>query len=279
MAEALEAIRQMESGFSSTEKSIARYILNDPSHVINLSIHEMAHEIGVSASSITRFCRTVGFDSLRELRMSVVRSVDEKAADDIRDAVSWLDDSDQLASNYLVRVNDVFQQTLQLNSMETLRKVAHLICDSDAVYLFGIGASALAAENLLGKLTKLHMRCIYNSDADMAAQMASSASPKDVAIAFSYSGTSRDVLRAAKSAKASGCPLITVSRKSSTPLARVSDTALYVPAVEQVTRVTTLFTNYSQSLLVDVLFLLVTQMSDVDPDETIEWYRKTSSEE
>lgn len=270
---ALEAIQLNEPKYSKAQRAIAHYILRDPSHVIGLSIHEMAEEIGTSASSITRFCRKLGFDSLRDLRLDLARTADERAVDDIKEVISWVDDPGQLATNYLGSVNDVCRQTLELNQIELLRDVASRICSADSVYIFGIGASALAARNLLGKLTKLHFKCVYDFDSDQAVQMANSASSSDIAIAFSYSGNSRDVIRAAKNVKGRKCNLVAITRQGSSPLQELADERLFLPPVEQVTRVTTLFTNYTQSLLVDVLFLLCAQMTKVDPDGLLREYR------
>lgn len=275
--EVLDTIQLNAPTYSDAQRTIAQYVLADPNHVINLSIHEMAAEIGTSASSITRFCKKLGFDSLRSLRINLIKSADDRAANDIKKVIGWLDDPNQLATNYLGYVNDVCHQTLELNSMSSIRKVSESICNADSIYLFGIGASALAVHNLLGKLTKLQMRCIFNADSDMMAQIASSARPKDIAIAFSYSGSSHEVLRAARNVKNRNCPLVAVVRQGSSPLEELANVHLLLPPVEQVTRVTTLFTNYSQSILVDVIFLLCAQILDLDPNGMLKEYRDIMS--
>lgn len=270
----ISQIQMNMPSYSSGQREIAQYIVSDPSHVIDLSIHEMAADIGVSASSITRFCRKLGFDSLRDMRIEIAKAADEKAADDFRRAISWTDTPEELASNYLGYVSEVCRETLRINDMATFKEVARLICEAENVYVYGIGASALAARNLLGKLIKLHIRCNYDFDANQATQMAMSSTERDVAIAFSYSGASRDVLQAVRNSRKCGCPVVAVTRQGSSRFVQLATHLIQLPPVEQVTRVTTLFTNYCQALVVDVLFLLCAQRLEVNPDNLLREYRE-----
>jgi DNA-binding MurR/RpiR family transcriptional regulator len=271
---AINQIQECLPSLSRSQKEIAQYIIRDPSHVLDLSIHEMAEEMGVSASSITRFCRKMGFESLRDMRIEIARAADEKAAEDIRESISWSGAPESLAKYYLGHVTEVCEKTLRINHFDNLKEIAQKICDADVIYLYGIGASSLAARNLMGKLIKLHLRCVYDFDSNQAFQMAMSSTDNDLAIAFSYSGTSRDVVQAAKNSRKKGCPVVAITREGSSILRQHSSYCLFVPSVEQVTRVTTLFTNYCQFLLVDTLFLLCAQILDVDPSGLLKEYRQ-----
>lgn len=271
--ECFETIQVNMPTYSRSQRTIAQYIIDHPSRALSLSIHDMAAEIGTSASSITRFCRKLGYDSLRDMRVSLAASSDHRAAEDFQEAMSIVGSPERLASDYLQHITDVCGKTLEVNSMETLQEAARLIAQAESVYLFGIGASALAVSNLLGKLVKLKIRCIYSADSDMNVQMADSAGANDVAIAFSYSGFTTDVVKGARNAHDNGCPLITVTHQGDSPLQSISDYALLCPAVEQLTRVTTLFSNYAQAIIVDILFLLVARQLDINPRELLQEYR------
>ncbi len=273
MMDCLEVINNSMPALSRSHRAIAQYILDNPRRALSLSIHDMASEIGTSASSITRFCRKLGYESLRDMRVTLASTSDSRAAEDFREALSVADSTESLAENYLEHINDVCRDTLYLNEMHELKRVASLIANANAIYFFGIGASALAVSNLLGKLVKLKKRCIYSPDADLNMQMADSATKDDVAIAFSYSGFSRDVVNGARNAHDNECPLVAVTHQGESPLQSMSDHTLFCPAVEQLTRVTTLFSNYSQAIIVDILFLLVARELEIDPSKLLREYR------
>lgn len=269
----LETIQVNMPTFSRSQRAIAQYILDNPTRALSLSIHDMAAEMGTSASSITRFCRKLGFESLRDMRVALASESDHRAAEDFQEALSLAGSSERLASEYLQHIIDVCEKTLELNGIESFKAVASRIVNARAVYFFGIGASALAVSNLMGKLVKLKMRCIYNADSDLNVQMADSASEHDIALAFSYSGFSSDVVKGARNAHDNGCPLVAITHQGDSALQRLADYTLYLPAVEQLTRVTTLFSNYAQAIVVDILFLLVARKLDINPQELLREYR------
>lgn len=269
----IETIKINMPTYSRAQRTIAQYIIDNPNRALSLSIHDMASEIGTSASSVTRFCRKLGYESLRDMRNSLASDSDRQAASDFREALAIVGSPERLASDYLQHVTDVCEKTLSLNPTESLDWVADRIAQAETTYFFGIGASSLAVRNLMGKLVKLKRRCVYSSDSDMNAQMADAATERDIAIAFSYSGYSDDVLKGARNAHDNGCILVAVTHQGDSPLQRLADQTLLCPAVEQLTRVSTLFSNYAQAIIVDVLFLLVARKLDIDPDRLLREYR------
>lgn len=259
--------------FTKSEKSIAQYLLDNTEQAMKLSIHQMAEEISISAASITRFCYKLGYDNFKKMRADLAPAADELAVDDFQRVMGWFNDSEELVKNYLIGMNDVCRQALQLNSMDDIREIARLLYRADTTYLFGIGASSIIARNLEEKLVKLRKRCIFHPDSDFSVQVANSATSNDVAIAISYSGLTEDVLRAARNARKNGCPIVVMVRQGNSPLRKMGDYILSVPNVEQVTRITSLFPRYAQLLLIDILFLNVAQIMGIDPGEILKEYR------
>lgn len=272
-----DKIEVFAPSFTPAEKIIAQYLLDNTEQALKQSIHEIAAEVSTSASSLTRFCHKLGYDTFKEMKVDLVPAVDELAADEFRRVMGWMDNSEQLVKNYLMGMNDVCRQALELNSMKSLREIAQLVYRADIVYLFGIGASSIVAQNLEEKLAKLRKRCIFHQDANFNVQVASSATDRDVAFAISYSGLTEDVLRAARNVQKNGCPLVVMARQGNSALRKMADYVISVPNVEQVTRITSLFPRYAQLMLVDMLFLNVAQIMGIDPSEILKQYRTTMS--
>ena len=259
--------------FTKTEKVVAQYLLDNTELALKMSIHELAEETNASAASITRFCHKLGYDNFKKMRADLAPAADELAVDDFSRVMAWINDSEALVKNYLMGMNDVCRQALQLNSMKDIREIAQVIHNADTVYMFGIGASSIIARNLQEKLVKLRKRCIFHPDSNFAVQIANSAAENDVAVAISYSGLTEDVLRAARNARKNGCPIVVMARQGNSPLRKMADYILSIPNVEQVTRITSLFPRYAQLMLVDILFLNVAQIMGIDPSEILKEYR------
>ena len=62
------------SEMSPTERKIADYLKKAYSNACYLSIQELAKEIDVSPSAISRFTKRVGFNNYQELRLMLVDS-------------------------------------------------------------------------------------------------------------------------------------------------------------------------------------------------------------
>ncbi len=259
--------------FTSTEKKIAKYLLENPEQVLSMSIYQIATETDASPASITRLSHKLGYNTFKEMRQDLAPAADELAVDDFKRVMGWFDNTEELVKNYLTGMNNVCRQALQLNSMSSIRKAANLICRAETIYLFGIGASSLIAMHLQEKLVKIHKRCIFNLDSDFAVQVANVATPKDLAIVISYSGFSPDILRATRNARQNNCKVLAMVRQGNSPLRKMANYTLSIPNAEQVTRITSLFPRYAQILLVDFLFLHVAQIMEIDPDIVLKEYR------
>lgn len=268
-----DKIEVYASSFTKSETRIAQYLLNNAELALTMSIHEIAEEVGISAASITRFCHKLGYDNFKKMRTDLAPAADELAVDDFQRVMGWFNDSEALVKNYLLGMNDVCRQALQLNSMKDIREIAQLIHDADTAYLFGIGASSIIACNLEEKLVKLRKRCIFHPDSNFGVQVANNTTKNDVTVAISYSGLTEDVLRAVRNARKNGCPIVVMARQGNSPLRKMADYQLSIPNVEQVTRITSLFPRYAQLLLIDILFLNVAQIMGIDPSEILKEYR------
>ena len=64
-------IRMLYGSLSSTQKRIADAITGSREEMPFLSVHDLAGRAGVSAASITRFARMLGFDSLKAFRKAL----------------------------------------------------------------------------------------------------------------------------------------------------------------------------------------------------------------
>ena len=71
MSNALLRLRESAHNFSSTEKEIARIILDNPQLVADLSVHALAKHTFSSASTIVRLCNHIGYSGYKEFRWAV----------------------------------------------------------------------------------------------------------------------------------------------------------------------------------------------------------------
>lgn len=267
-------IQSRYPALSASDKRIADFFIKDPDAAVKLSIHEIAAAIGCAPSSITKFIHKIGYDSFASLRIDLARNIDSESANNFNSIVSTSTDLGSVGMGYFSSVNETFSATLKVTDIQKIREAAGIISRAGNCFLFGVGASSLIAQDFQQKLIKLKKPTIFQLDGNYGVQNSQLATENDVAIAFSYSGRTDEVIRAARIVKSNGCPLIAMTRNSDSPLSSYADINLFVPNCEPVTRVATIYSRYAFMFLVDLLFLTAIQQDDSASEKILEGYHE-----
>jgi RpiR family transcriptional regulator, carbohydrate utilization regulator len=71
----VELINNSIKALRESEQQVAAVVLEDQQFAVNASTTELAKRANVSATSITRFCRALGFQGLREFKLCVAQNL------------------------------------------------------------------------------------------------------------------------------------------------------------------------------------------------------------
>lgn len=71
----VELIRSSMESLRESERQVAAAVLEDQQFAVEASTTELAKRANVSATSITRFCRALGFQGLREFKLCVAQNL------------------------------------------------------------------------------------------------------------------------------------------------------------------------------------------------------------
>ncbi|OUQ39777.1 MurR/RpiR family transcriptional regulator [Faecalibacterium sp. An122] len=256
MKNALLRLREASPSLSAAEQQIARYITENPEEATLLTVRELAQRTFTSPSSVVRVCRSVGFDGYKELRHALVGELaalgdkgrhseqEITAEDDIRDIV------------YKVTQKNIQSLTdsQKLLSPETVEQCAHLLDQCRSVLLFGLGSSLCVAHDTYLKFLRLNKPCLIVDDWHAQLISAQNATPQDVAIAFSYSGQTVEVITCMEALKKNGTPIIAITRYSPSRVAELADYNLYIAANESLFRNGAMSSRIAQLNVIDILY-------------------------
>lgn len=252
----LQYIKQNFDSFTDREKLIAEYLLSNKKSIISMSAKEIGDVTNTSAPTVVRFSKKIGFDSLNEMKLQLSLNLQ---SDDENVDFEYL--HSDLSTQNIIRgvkssIDSIMNQTLGVLKEEELEKAIELLSKANNVYIFSVGSSSLVGMDFYYKLSRINKRCIAHSDTHL--QMTSSAlmEKDDVAIAISYSGETKEVIKCAENAKSKGVPVISITKASiSNTLADMSDIVLRVPFVEKSLREGAMSSRISQLAVIDMLFL------------------------
>ncbi len=260
------------STLTKSEKVIADFIIANPIMAFSLNANELAIETKTSPATVGRFSRKLGFDSFVDAKVQMTGMISVQTARNTQSKSIFIEKNDSYkncAKKLMTQINDVCLSAMDLMDYDGLEKaVAHLL-SSENIYIAGIGASSMIAQDLYLKLVRLNRRVHYSLDYHVNLLSTMAATSDDVLILFSYSGESKVIVKSLQNAKKHGVPTIAISGSANSTLAKESDIFLRSPALEQTARIGAVSSHYSQQFVADLIFLgLLTHLYD-EADEMI----------
>ena len=274
MSSALLKLREQSRQFSTTEQEIAGHILDNPQLVVDMSIHELARYTYSSASSIVRLCNHTGYSGYKEFRKAVTyelamreqtKRVEQKEiaySDSIQDII------DKITYANIVSL----EETRALMDVTVLRSCVELIKNARVIYLFGLGASLVAAQDAYLKLLRLNKLAVINVDWHSQMLQAKNADERDLGIVISYSGATTEVVECMKIMKENKTPIIAITRCVNSPVSELADQKLYTTANESVFRSGAMSSRISQLSIIDILY---TALANEDYEASLEQLSRT----
>lgn len=244
------------------EQQIARFILDNPGRVCQLTSSELALTIGASQSSIVKFSKKLGFTGFLQLKLAINETVAKRDSDQsgmIHGTIQATDSLREVSLKLLGGKLHCLQETLSLNNAETLEQAVAVLNRARRIHLAGVGSSSLVARDFSYKLLKLGRMVLHDSDSHIQIANAATLSAQDVLLAFSHSGTSSETFHITSVAKARHAYIITVTKPTENPVASLADLRLYTVADEEKARLSSITVRDTQLLLIDLLFILMTQ--------------------
>lgn len=259
-------VNSVYGSLSNAEKKAATYFLNHVEDVFNKPIAELAKESGASKVAWVRFCKAIGFDGLKDLKKSLVNELfktteNENDGDTVFSDIHGDTSTEQLIAAVKVSTLRDIQDTAKLLDPSAVEKAANLIVKARSVRFFGLGTSALVAEDLYCKLLRIDKNVCFSKDLLVQLSYAANMTSDDVAILFSISGRTREILEILSLAKSAGTPSVAVTTFGKNPLAANADICLYIASPETTPRSGAMSGRIAQLMAVDVLFAAAARLN------------------
>lgn len=241
-----------------SEVKVAEYVLKNAQQVIHMRIVDLAQEAQVSEPTIVRFCRAVGCNGFQEFK---VRIAQEMAMTNHMGnfAIEEDDSIDDICNKVADTTIAALQQLKARLNRSQVTQAAKAISRAQRVEFYGFGASGAVAIDAQHKFFRLQIATAAYSDPHMLAMSAVTLSKRDVVIALSQSGRSKDLLHAAQLAQKTGALVVSLAPTNS-PLANQADLPIHIDVNENTEQFTPMITRLAYLLVIDILAVSVAQL-------------------
>ena len=257
MTQALIAtLRSAAGNMTPALARVAETVLAQPQATLYQSITELAEASKASEASVMRFCRDQGFAGFQDFKLTLAMELANDERD--RDGSPPADDIQRLVETAVVAL----RETEQLIVRKDVTRAAKLLLAAQAVECFGVAASAVTAQYLSYKMSRIGKTSRALGDAHLAIMAAGTAGKNSVHVVISSSGSTIDAVRVAELAKSRGSFVVGISNRSKSPLAAACDLTLIASWPETPLTGGAFPSKISQLLIVDAL---VAEMTRQDP--------------
>ena len=246
-------IESILTQLTQSEQKIAHFILAQPEKVIKMTANEVAQASDTSPATVIRFCRSIGIEGFTELKLSLSAEIDSPTYTEYSD-ISPDEPITEIKNKLLGNAYQSMKETVHLMNEQVIVAFNELIASTPIVYVYGLGASYLAADNMAQKWTRLGKPMICLSDAHVLLA-ALTTTQEAVFVGISNSGESKEVVNLLKLAKEAGLKTVSMTQFGANAMSRLADVSIQtVRSKEAELRSAATSSLLAQFMAIDVLF-------------------------
>ena len=255
---ALLKIRAERDRMSAIERRIADFVLDNAQLLRDYSSQQLANALGISQSSVVKFCQKLGFKGYPDLKYAIGDAIARADNGDAHETAPTGSDPDAaLAGDLWRRKTEAEEETRSINPADTLGAVATSLADSARVFSIGLGEDDIHARAFALRLSLLGILTVHNFDTAHMTASVSAAGEGDVLLVFSEHGKQPALCQIAREFGGRGGTVVTVTRHTSNPLRAYADIALLVSAHDERPHVEPLLYHSALQNLLDRVFVML----------------------
>lgn len=250
MSTLINQIQLHYPSLSKLEKKVADYVMKHHQQLLNIHIKDLASQVDVSIATISRFCHKIGTKNFMEFKVL------------LRDTIKQQDQP----SHPIELVNSMYTSVINtsrtLVSEKELITVANTIDQAKRVYLFGLGSSALTAEEFKLRLNRMGYHVIVEKEAHNMLFTASHLNEQDLIIVFSASGETKEVIDAIAIAAKNDVQIIALTNHRNTSISNVANQVIYTYSMQNFQEDRLLNSQLAFLYIIDILTLLLMEVDE-----------------
>ena len=187
---ALVKIRSERDRMSAIERRIADFVLENAQLLRDYSSQQLANALGISQSSVVKFCQKLGFKGYPDLKLSISEALvrADNGNGEVAAESTPQDRKSTLASSLWKRKSEAEEATRLINPPDAIESAADAIAAAGRVFIIGLGEDDIHARAFALRLSLLGILTVHNFDTAHMTASVSAAGEGDVLLVFSEHG-------------------------------------------------------------------------------------------
>ena len=250
-------LRDMQEEFTPVGRQLCSFILSDPARVLSMSIQDLSQASKTSGAAVMRFCKALGYDGYRAFIVSLSAAITSAEEPDTASAFTDIqpgDDLETIVKSISASNHQSINDTIAILNRNTLEQAVERLLHANRIIFCGMGASALVCMDAEQKFMRIGKLCSAHMDGHSQLTAAALLGPQDVAVLFSNSGETNDIIDTLNMLNKRGVCSIALTRYSRSRLATGAQLVLHISTPEIYMRSGAMGSRIAMLNLVDILY-------------------------
>ncbi|RBP46988.1 MurR/RpiR family transcriptional regulator [Garciella nitratireducens] len=251
-------IKSQYSGFNSTEKKVANFILSRPEKVIYSTISQVAEQLEISDATVFRFCKKIGFKGFQAVKISLAKDFNEENHNSyINKKISDTDDEVTVLHKVFQANISSLNESLHSINPKNIKKAIDFLLNADQIVFYGNGGSGAVAMDAQHKFLRLGMRVSAYTDNHLQLMSAAQLGKNDVMVIISHSGSNLNMINLLEFAKENATKTIGITSFSKSPIDEKVDISLNAISQETEYQFEAFSSRIAHLTIIDALYVNV----------------------
>ncbi len=244
------------SQLNPTERRIVEWLVTKGNVTKDTGLREIACSLQVSEPLLVKVAKKIGYSGYRELRSSLI-SYFEAMPFDSGEEITENDSLNTVLDKVFSNSIQVLKEARTVADAATIEMAAGFIFNARRVVIFGIGGSASVGIDFEHKLLRIGIIAHVYSDFHLMLMASSQLDDRDVVIAISQSGDTREMVNATNTARSRNAKVICITNDNGSPLSQASNLSIFSPAMSGPLLGQNAVARIVQLNLLDTLFIAI----------------------
>jgi RpiR family carbohydrate utilization transcriptional regulator len=265
-ASLLQRVLADQPQMGAAERRVADFVRSSPSEVIHMSMARLSQVCSASDPTIMRFVRRLGFEGYQEFKLALAQSLVPSAPFAYEQILPG-DSIENVVRKTCRNSLNAVQRLLEDLDPRQVEEGARLLHAAQWIGIYATGISEVTALDAEHKFQRLGIRCQALLGPKKQWMHAETARPGEVALIFSQSGHTKQMVEVALASRARGARVVSVAAGES-PLASVSDVVIAVLPYDRTEVMTPLASRFNHHLVINMLVTAIAMASGSEfPDQ------------
>ena len=246
----IQQLKQAQD-FTEREKDIARFVLEHPETIENMSSRELGHQTFTSAASVTRFCQKLGVKGFPEFKIKFVSELRDGYLDEKQEKIMMSERENVVTM--VRKITEIQKQAVMETQKEVsysqLMRVGKLIAEARSVDFYAYDMNVNLAQYGCSLLFHAGKRSAVYSATNIQGLHANMPSDGHVAIILSHTGRNERLAEIEKLLR-----VVAVVSDGDSIIARYADEVLVAAGSEKVEEFWMSMFFASGKYLLDILY-------------------------